>query len=121
MLVVIHHYDMLENSPNDVCIFGFLPHPGASGPADIRAQTILHLSDPVRQAQWNPARLQCIAVVTLAVEENLRGTGSGVVLWDGDWEEERSVATNSGSRTSGSAAVIAVPIGESALPRAGGT
>ncbi|KAG7558251.1 hypothetical protein FFLO_02814 [Filobasidium floriforme] len=98
-----------ENTPNDVHIFDFLPYPSASGPAEIRIQTILHLSEPVRQAKWNPARLQCIAVVTLAAEENLRGTGSGVFLWDGDWEEERSV--NPDSRTSGSAAVIAIPLG----------
>ena len=102
-------HDMPENTPNDVHIFDFLPYPSASGPAEIRIQTILHLSEPVRQAKWNPARLQCIAVVTLAAEENLRGTGSGVFLWDGDWEEERSV--NPDSRTSGSAAVIAIPLG----------
>lgn len=53
-----------------------------------------------------------MAVSTLAAEENLRRTGSGIFLWDGDWEEEKSDGMGTSVRGSGSAAVIAVPMGK---------
>ena len=102
----------IDAAANDVYIVGFLPHPSAAAPDVIGVQTILRLSEPVKQVQWNPARLQCVAAVTLATEEHIRGTGSGVFLWDGDWEEERLDVSSLSASISGSAAVIAVPMGE---------
>lgn len=89
-------------------IFAFLPHPGSAGPDSIRLQDVLWLSDPIKQAKWNPSRTQSLATVTLPSERGRQALGSGVYIWEGDWDEEKHDLSDTSLRSGGSAVVVAM-------------
>jgi hypothetical protein len=89
-------------------IFTFLSHPASSGPDTIRLQTALWLDDPIKQAKWNPSRALNFATITLPNEKGRQAIGSGVCIWEGDWDEEKQDISDASLRAGGSAVMVAM-------------
>jgi hypothetical protein len=94
-----------ESTPLLAYIYHFLPTKEASIPASITLNVAILFSRPIKSARWNPQRPRRLAVCTYdpsatslpALGGMKRGThvgdvveivGSGVYIWDGDWENE---------------------------------
>lgn len=103
-----------DSIPNVLQIYTFLPSPTSSHPTSIHLHTSIILTDPIKQIAWNPIKAQRLAIVTLAREENLRGFGSGVYLWDGEWQDEEERWEE--GMGSGIMEAVPVPMGETAYP-----
>jgi hypothetical protein len=104
------YFPPTEAAPNLLFIFVFLPYPASAGPESIRLQDVLWLSDPIKQAKWNPSRTQCLATVTLPSERGRLALGSGVYIWEGDWDEEKHELSDTSLKSGGSAVMVAMSI-----------
>lgn len=95
----------LETTPHLAYVYTFLPTPEASLPTTITLSAAILFSRPIRSARWNPQRPRRLALCThdplatnlptlggkkrgMHVEHVAEIIGSGVYIWDGDWENE---------------------------------
>jgi hypothetical protein len=99
---------LAESAPLLAHIYSFLPTPEARLPDTIKLEAAILFSRPISAARWNPQRARRLAICThdtqatanlpalggsrrnTQFEEAIEVVGSGVYVWDGDWENEDS-------------------------------
>jgi hypothetical protein len=101
----------VEAIPTVVQIYSFLSGSATATPPSVNFIAAVLFERSARQIKWNPKRTRRLAMCTLADDARQPSGGAGIYFWDGDWEEEDSLA-DAGEVKQGVVEAMILPTGK---------